>query len=253
MQPAFHSAVRFSIESSDGVTAVSDWLRRQTLEAFEITSAIEVIPNFVDTERFAPRPAFDCRCSFSSTGRKIVMHASNFRPVKNVPSVIRTFERIQREVPANLILVGEGPELPHAHDLVRSLGLEDRVFFLGIQEAIDELLVQTDLLLQPSRHESFGLTALEAMATGVPVVLTDQGGTLEVIESGVSGLLADPEDVTGMAEWSVRLLTDREQWEAVSRAARSRAVERFEQGRIVERYLAYYQKVLGQETRAPAR
>ena len=158
---------------------------------------------------------------------------------------IRVFQRIQEKVPANLVLIGEGPELPLARDLVAALGLADRVFFLGIQDAIDELLAQTDLLLQPSEHESFGLTALEAMATGVPVVLTNQGGTVEVLESGVSGLLADPKDEEGMAAWAIDLLLRPDRWRAVSEAARSRAVERFDQDLIVDRYLDYYDKILG--------
>jgi N-acetyl-alpha-D-glucosaminyl L-malate synthase BshA len=173
------------------------------------------------------------------------MHASNFRPVKNIGGVIRTFRRIQDEVPANLVLIGEGPELPKAHDLVATLGIADRVYFLGIQEAIDELLAQTDLLLQPSDHESFGLTALEAMATGVPVVLTSRGGTADLIESGVSGLLADPEDEEGMAAWAIDLLLQPDRWRAVSEAARKRAVERFDTELIVGRYIDYYRKILG--------
>jgi N-acetyl-alpha-D-glucosaminyl L-malate synthase BshA len=245
VQPAFRTAVRFSIERSDGVTTVSSWLRDQTLEAFGLATEIEVIPNFVDTERFSPRPRPVCEGSFLAEGRKVVMHASNFRPVKNVGGVIRTFAKIQEKVPANLVLIGEGPDLPKAHDLVASLGLADHVFFLGIQDAIDELLPQTDLLLQPSDHESFGLTALEAMAAGVPVILTNRGGTAELIESGVSGLLADPDDEEGMAAWATDLLQRPERWQAVSKAARARAVARFDQRLIVDRYVDYYRRVLG--------
>ncbi len=244
VQPAFHSTVRFSIERSDGVTAVSDWLRKRTEEAFGIDRDIDVIPNFVDTERFKPRDLACCRGACVSEGRESVMHARDSRAVKNIPSVIGTFEKIRRAIPANLVLVGEGPELQRAHEMVRSLGIEDSVFFLGIQEAIDELLACSHLLLQPSRHESFGLTALEAMATGVPVVLTNQGGSVELIESPVSGLLADPDDIETMADWSIRILQDPEKWNAVSEAARTRAVEHFEQESIVDRYLAFYRKTL---------
>jgi N-acetyl-alpha-D-glucosaminyl L-malate synthase BshA len=244
-QPAFRTAVRFSIERSDGVTTVSSWLRDQTTEAFGLTKEIEVIPNFVDTKRFSPRRRSCCPGSFLSEGRKIVMHASNFRPVKNIGGVIRTFQRIQEKVPANLVLIGEGPELPKAHDLVAALELSGRVYFLGIQEAIDELLAHADLLLQPSDHESFGLTALEAMATGVPVVLTNRGGTADLIDSGVSGLLADPADEEGMAAWAIDLLQRPDRWQIVSEAARKRAVEHFDLGRIVDRYVDYYRKILG--------
>ncbi len=246
VQPAFHTAVRFSIEQSDGVTAVSEWLRARTLEAFRIKKPIEVIPNFVDTGRFAPGARALGRSSFLCQGRKVIMHASNFRAVKNIPGVIRIFHRIQEQVPANLVLIGDGPELPTAHEMVRSLGLTDRVYFLGIQDAMDELLVQTDLLLLPSDHESFGLVALEAMSAGVPVIATDRGGTRELIESGTSGFLADPADVEAMAAWGISLLRDPERWEAVSHAARARARGRFDQDLIVGRYLDFYRLVLGE-------
>ena len=244
VQPSFYTTVRFSIERSDGVTAVSRWLRERTLQAFDLTKEIEVIPNFVDVDRFRPDRRLDRLGSFREEGRKVVMHASNFRPVKNMPGVVRTFARIAEAMPANLVLVGEGPELPPTHALVRELGLEDRVFFLGMQDAIEDLLVQSDLLLQPSRHESFGLTALEAMACGVPVVTTNQGGTAELVEHGVSGFLADPDDHDGMARWAIETLRDPGRRIAVSEAARARAVERFEQRKIVDVYLDYYEKVL---------
>jgi N-acetyl-alpha-D-glucosaminyl L-malate synthase BshA len=174
------------------------------------------------------------------------MHASNFRAVKNIPGVIEVFERIQREVPANLLLIGDGPELATAHERVRAYGLADQVFFLGLQDAIDELLAQTDLLLLPSEHESFGLIALEAMATGVPVIATDQGGTRELIEPEVSGFLANPHDHETMSRWGIEILRDEGRWQQVSRAARTRAVEHFDQGAIVRRYLEYYRKILDQ-------
>jgi len=245
VQPAFRTAVRFSIDRSDGVTAVSSWLREQTTAAFGLAKEIEVIPNFVDTERFAPRSRSRRTGSFCEEGRKVIMHASNFRPVKNIGGVIRTFKRITERIPANLVLVGEGPELSKAHDLVTTYGLSAQVFFLGMQDAMDELLAQSDLLLQPSEHESFGLTALEAMASGVPVVLTNRGGTAELVESGISGFLADPEDEEGMASWASDLLLRPDQWRAVSQAARKRAVEHFAQETIVDRYLDYYARILG--------
>jgi N-acetyl-alpha-D-glucosaminyl L-malate synthase BshA len=244
VQPAFHTTVRFSIEQSDGVTAVSAWLRERTREAFGLSKPIEVIPNFIDGTRFSPHHRPSCKGSFVQAGRKVIMHASNFRPVKNIPSVIRAFRLIQEKVPSNLVLIGDGPELATAHEMVRSLDLIDRVFFLGTQDAIEELMVQTDLLLQPSEHESFGLTALEAMATGVPVILTNRGGTVELIDSGINGYLTDPEDVESMAGWAVELLSDQDRWDEVSRAARTRALDAFDQDRVVDRYLDYYRKVL---------
>jgi N-acetyl-alpha-D-glucosaminyl L-malate synthase BshA len=244
VQPSFHTVVRFSIEKSDGVTAVSGWLRQQSIDHFGIANEIAVIPNFVDTDRFSPRVRHDACGPFAAGGRKVVMHASNFRQVKNVPGVLRVFDKIRREVDANLVLIGEGPELAKAHDLTRLLGIEERVFFLGIQDAIDDILPLTDLLLLPSEHESFGLVALEAMACGVPVVATNQGGTVEVIQSDVSGFLADPRDEEAMASWAIRLLGDRGRWESVSMAARERAVTEFEQGAVVQRYLDYYERIL---------
>jgi N-acetyl-alpha-D-glucosaminyl L-malate synthase BshA len=245
VQPSFYTAVRFSIERSDGVTAVSDWLRQKTLEAFGIARPIEVIPNFVDTTRFAPRPGSSCRVPVLPAGRKMIVHASNFRPVKNVEAVIAVFRRINAVIPSNLLLIGEGPDLTKAHVLVRAAGLQSSVFFLGIQDAIEDVLPGTDLLLLPSDHESFGLIALEAMATGVPVIATNRGGTTEVIEQGVSGYLSDPHDLDGMAQWACDLLQDPDRWAAVSRAARARA-ERFAQEEIIDRYIAYYREVLDQ-------
>jgi N-acetyl-alpha-D-glucosaminyl L-malate synthase BshA len=245
VQPSFNTAVRFSIERSDGVTAVSNWLRQKTYEAFAITRPIEVIPNFVDTTRFAPRPGCACRIPDLPPGRKTIVHASNFRPVKNVEAVIAVFRRIHAEVPSNLVLIGEGPELTRAHVLVRAAGLQSSVFFLGIQDSIEDLLPGTDLLLLPSDHESFGLIALEAMAAGVPVIATNRGGTTEVITQGEDGYLSDPHDLDGMARWACELLLDPDRWTAVSRAARARA-QHFDQERIVDAYIAYYLSVLDQ-------
>ncbi len=247
VQPSFNTAVQFSIERSDGVTAVSGWLKQKTLEAFAIKRPIEVIPNFVDTARFAPRPGSSCRILDLPAGRKTIVHASNFRPVKTVEAVIDVFHRIHDAIPSNLLLIGEGPELARAHVLVEAAGLRSSVFFLGIQDAIEDLLPGTDLLLLPSDHESFGLIALEAMAAGVPVIATNRGGTTEVIRSGEDGYLSDPRDVDGMAEWACELLRDPDRWTAVSRAARARA-EQFDQERIVDAYLAYYRAVLDGST-----
>lgn len=244
VQPSFHTAVRFSIEASDGVTAVSGWLRQQSIDHFGIEREIAVIPNFVDTARFSPAKKCLACAPFAAGGRKVVMHASNFRPVKNIPGVMRVFDRIRKEIDANLVLVGEGPELAKAHELTRALDLEGRVQFLGIQDAMDDILPSTDLLLLPSEHESFGLIALEAMASGVPVIATNQGGTREVIDSGVDGFLAEPHDVERMAAYAIEVLGNRSRWESVSVAARDRAVREFSQDTVVQRYLDYYEAVL---------
>lgn len=241
--PSFHTAVRFSIEQSDGVTAVSGWLRERTRELFMIEKPIEVIHNFIDTKRFRPAEEARRRWPFPCE-RKVLVHASNFRPVKNIPAVINVFERVRRAIDAHLVLIGDGPELSVAHDLVRTHGIHDRVSFMGIQDAMDEILVGADLLLLPSEHESFGLVALEAMASGVPVIATNQGGTRELIESGVSGYLADPHDVEGMARQAIEVLSSNERWTRMSAAARQRAVEDFDEDAVVDRYLAFYEAIL---------
>lgn len=243
VQPSFHPIVRFSIEQSDGVTVVSRWLFDRTIDAFGLTKPIEVIPNFVDTKRFAPRSRA-CGGPFAMPDRKVIMHASNFRRVKNIPGVIGVFRRIREVIPSNLVLIGEGPELAHARELVRLHELDRDVYFLGIQDMIEEIFPCVDLLLLPSEHESFGLVALEAMSCGVPVVATNQGGTREVIDSGVTGFLSDPTEHEEMARWAIDLLRDPVRWGEVSRAARARAMERFDEDRVVDRYLSYYEAVL---------
>lgn len=244
VQPSFHKVTRFSIEKSDRVTAVSDFLRRMTVASFGVERPIEVIHNFVDVERFRPGGGAATHLPFDRRGRLLVMHASNFRPVKNVPTVIRTFAGIAERVPANLVLLGDGPERWQAQDLARSLGLEDRVFFLGVQEHMEDLLPLADLFLLPSAHESFGLVALEAMACGVPVIATARGGTGELIEDGVSGFLVEPENEAAAIEVGVRLLQDPVLHRKVADASRERAESRFSEDRMVDRYEELYSGLL---------
>lgn len=240
VQPSFHKVVRFSIDESDHVTAVSEFLRQRTIESFAPRRPIEVIPNFVDTDRFRPRSERGSTCSLRSSGLPIVLHASNFRPVKNIPFVLQTFAKIRERVPCRLVMVGDGPERFPAQQLTRALGLESDVVFLGVQEAMEDLMAQADLVLLPSQHESFGLTALEAMSSGVPVIATDRGGTTEVIVSGVSGYLSDPTDIEGMAELGAKVLTDRNLSRAMGDAARARVVSEFSLNAVVERYERLY-------------
>jgi L-malate glycosyltransferase len=244
VQPSFHRVTSFSIEQSDRVTAVSDFLRRRTQESFGIRSPIEVISNFVDPAVFHPEGGRSVHLPFLQPEWKVVMHASNFRPVKRIDQVVRVFAAIAAETPSCLVLLGDGPERWHAQELARSLGVEDRVFFLGIQEEIEALLPLADLFLLPSLHESFGLVALEAMSCGVPVIATDQGGTVELIEDGRSGFLADSGDVAGMAELGRRILEDPEQARAIGRAARERAESHFSEAAIVSRYEKIYLELL---------
>ena len=253
VQPSFQKITRFSIEESDRVTAVSDFLRQRTIDSFAVERPIEVIPNFVDTDEFHPQAPSDgpgprvCE----EGNRKVVLHASNFRPVKNVPAVIQAFARINAQVPSRLILVGDGPERPKAQALADELGVADQVRFLGIQEDMARLLACADLYLLPSEHESFGLSSLEAMSAAVPVIATKVGGTSEVIENGVSGFLVDPHDVETMGQIGIEVLRNPERQREVGSAARERVLREFTIDRVVEQYEAVYQQLRGQ-TAQPA-
>jgi L-malate glycosyltransferase len=242
--PSFQSLTQFSIRKSDGLTAVSEFLRRETHEHFDIPmSDIEVIPNFVDLERYS-RGAYPChRSKLAKEGEKIITHISNFRSVKRVDDVVRIFARIARTMPARLLLVGDGPDRVKAHEVAEDEGVGDRVLFLGKQNSVAELLACTDLFLLPSETEAFGLVALEAMACGVPVVATRTGGVPEVIDHGESGYLEPVGDVNAMAEAGMGLLSDPALWQRFSAAAR-RGAERFSADRVVSQYEAFYTEVL---------
>lgn len=242
--PSFQAITRFSIDKSDGITAVSDFLRRETVEHFGIPAErIEVIPNFVDLELYR-RDRYRChRSAFTEPGEKIVMHVSNFRPVKRLEDVVRTFARISRSVPARLLLVGDGPDRGRAMRVAEEEGVESRVVFLGKQESVAELLACADLLLLPSETEAFGLAALEGMACGVPVVATDVGGVPEVVPHGEAGYLAPVGAIDEMADAAIELLSDPARWARASAAARE-AAERYDARSIVPRYEAYYAEVL---------
>ncbi|HET7274762.1 MAG TPA: N-acetyl-alpha-D-glucosaminyl L-malate synthase BshA [Longimicrobiaceae bacterium] len=242
---SFGEITRFSIARSDGLTAVSQYLKCETVKHFEVPEQnIEVVPNFIDPDRYN-RDSYPChREALVQPGEKLVMHISNFRPVKRIADVIRIFHRISREIPARLVLIGDGPDRPVAVDEAESLGIGDRVIFLGKQDSVAELLACADLFLLPSESESFGLVALEAMASGVPVVATAVGGVTEVVEDGVTGALAPVGAVEEMGDAAVALLSDDARWSAASTAARSTAVERFSVHSVVPRYEQYYEKVL---------
>jgi N-acetyl-alpha-D-glucosaminyl L-malate synthase BshA len=242
---SFLEITRFSIQKSDGLTAVSSFLKGETQRHFQVPpERIEVIPNFVDPEIYS-RERYPCRKdALTDPGERLVMHISNFRPVKRVTDVVRIFHELQRSVPARLVFVGDGPDRPEAAHLAAELGIRDRVVFLGKQDSVAELLACADLFLLPSASESFGLSALEAMSAGVPVVASAAGGLLEVVESGVSGVLAPVGDVAGMAAAAVEILRDPARWERMSRDARRLASERFGVDRVVPQYESYYQKVL---------
>ena len=242
--PSYFSITRFSIRKSDGLTAVSEFLRQETHHHFDIPlDDVRVIPNFVDLEKYR-RDAYPChRSKLSRSGENIITHISNFRAVKRVEDVVRIFARIAARVPARLLLVGDGPDRSRAQETADSLGVADRVLFLGKQTSVAELLACTDLFLLPSQTEAFGLVALEAMACGVPVVATLTGGLPEVVDDGVSGYLAPVGDVETMADAGVALLSEPARWRRFSEAARAGA-ERYSSERVVPLYESFYTEVL---------
>lgn len=240
---SFEEITRFSITRSDGLTAVSNYLREETVSHFGVErDRIEVIPNFVDTTIY-DRTQYPCHKKFLvAPGEKLLMHISNFRQVKRVRDVVRIFDRIQRQVPSKLVFVGDGPDRASAVDEAAALGLSNKVVFLGKQDSVAELLACADLFILPSESESFGLSALEAMSSGVPVIASRVGGVVEVVEDGVSGYLHDVGDVEAMAASGLRILADPNDWLKMSEGARGSA-ERFRVDRIVPMYERYYEKV----------
>lgn len=242
--PSFQSLTQFSIRKSDGLTAVSEYLRQQTHEHFDIPlEDVEVVPNFVDLDRYK-RDAYPChKAKLAREGERIITHISNFRGVKRVDDVVRVFAQVVERVPARLLLVGDGPDRVRVQELATTLGVADRVLFLGKQTSVAELLACSDLFLLPSEMEAFGLVALEAMACGVPVIATNTGGLPEVVDDGASGYLAPVGDVDTMASAALRLLEDQDAWRAFSAAARTGA-ERFGADRVVTQYEEFYAEVL---------
>jgi L-malate glycosyltransferase len=240
----FFEITRFGIERSQGVTAVSEFLKKMTVDEFEVTRPIQVIPNFIDTSSFCRSRGYRDRSAFAPKGEKILLHVSNFRPVKRPLDVVRILERVVREMPAVLLMVGEGPERASAQALARRLGLADRVRFLGRQDRIEELTGIADVFLLPSELESFGLSALEAMACGVPVVGSDAGGLPEVVKHTETGFLLPVGDIEGMAARTIEILKDDEHWRSLSAAARRRAAALFGAEQVVAEYERYYDRVL---------
>lgn len=245
MMPSYYEITRFSIEKSDAVTAVSEFLQRETVREFHVEHPIEVVHNFVDTGAFRPRPDAPARARLAPRGEKVLMHVSNFRKVKNLPVVVKVFNEVQKHVPSRLVLVGDGPEREAAERHAEALGIGERVEFLGDQEYIADLLPAADVFLLPSQHESFGLAALEAMSCGVPVVGSNIGGLPEVIVHEETGFLCDPNDVDCMKAIVLGLLKDDALRRKIGEAARDRAVRLFNRERIVAQYVSGYQRLLG--------
>jgi N-acetyl-alpha-D-glucosaminyl L-malate synthase BshA len=248
---SFLPITRFSILESDGVTVPSAYLRRATQEKLQIPESfpIELIPNFVDSELFAPVPSGEPRRwrppGASDSEPWVLIHSSNFRPLKRVGDVVRVFESVRRQVPARLVLIGDGPERSRVEALVRDLGLSAEVCFLGRQLEFAEVLRDADVFLLPSETESFGLAALEALSAGVPVVASDVGGLSEVVAEGETGFLCPLGDVQAMAERVLLLCRDPKLHARMSEAARAQVLARWQREPAVERYEAYYRRVLG--------
>ena len=235
---------QFSIEQSDAVTAISEYLRGLTLTEFQIQRPVEMIPNFVNCDVFEPADG-DCRRQeFASDDERVLVHLSNFRPVKRIPDVVEIFDRVRREIPAKLLMIGDGPDRTVAEWMVREKDLTRDVIFFGKQNQVQTLLNCADVLLLPSEIESFGLAALEAMACGVPVVASRVGGLPEVIEDGVEGYLVPLHDVDLMAKRALTILTDVDRREQMGKAARKRASTQFCSDKIIPLYEGLYQRML---------
>lgn len=244
LDPTLLPLVRFSIDKSDGVTAVSRFLREKTLTNFSLDRAVEVIPNFVNTDEWKRRDATRLRTQFAPNGEKVLVHASNFRPVKRVVDVIRVFAQVREKLPAKLLMVGDGPDRAEAEKLCRELGICADVWFLGKQNALPEIFSASDIFLMPSQSESFGLSALEAMACSVPVLTSSVGGIPELNVHGTTGYISEIGDIDRMARYAIDLLGDQKKYDRFSRAARERAEQHFSSKDIVPMYERYYEEIL---------
>ncbi|HTX15759.1 MAG TPA: N-acetyl-alpha-D-glucosaminyl L-malate synthase BshA [Candidatus Baltobacteraceae bacterium] len=235
---------RFSIEQSDGVTAISNYLRDRTLSEFEIKRPIEVIPNFVNCDLYKRSDDAATRARWAPEGEPILMHLSNFRPVKRVTDVVEIFALVREKIPAKLVLMGDGPDRGAAEYIVRKKKLSKDVFFLGKQDHVQEKLGLADLFLLPSDSESFGLAALEAMACQVPVVATGVGGLPEVVTHAVDGYLFEPRDVASGAKFALDILTRPDRGRMMGEMARANARRKYCSNDIIPLYERYYEKVL---------
>ena len=242
--PFYKPAVTFSINASDMVTSVSESLKQDTLDLFEIKKDIKVIPNFIDVSKYQQKGFKDCQREMMAEGdEKIITHISNFRKVKRIQDTVKVFYEIQKKIKCRLMMVGEGPEKERAEDLVDELGIQDKVMFLGQSHEIDKILCFSDLFLLTSKRESFGLAALEAMINGVPVISTNTGGLPEVNEQGISGYLCDVGDVKGMAKRAISILSDNHTLQTFKQNAR-KVAEKFDINQIVPMYEDLYAELL---------
>ncbi len=243
---AYLPITKYAIDESDGVTSISEYLRCQTVETFGTTRHIEVISNFVNCDIYLRDPIASAtmRAQYAEPGEAVLVHLSNFRPVKRIQDVIQIFAGIAREIPARLLMVGDGPERSSAEWLAKSLKISDRVHFLGKHDQVNQLLPVADLMLMPSELESFGLAALEAMACEVPTIATAVGGVPEMIQNGVTGQLFPVGDVDAMSHAAVALLKDRDRLKAMALAGRQEAQRTYCASRVIPKYEAFYESVL---------
>jgi len=250
--PALFPLTKWAIEQSDAVTTVSGWLRDETKKTFSIEKDIHVIHNFVDVNRFNGNPGPCFKKHFAQPGEKVILHVSNFRPVKRLQDVVRVFAKISEKIPAKLLLIGDGPERERAFQLARQLNVMDRTHFLGKQNMIEHYYSISDLLLFPSEYESFGVTALEAMSSKLPVVATEGSGLSEVVEDGVTGYLRPVGDVDALADACIKILSDPEMAHQMGERGRERATRCFQAHRVTESYMSLYHSVLNDEQFAGA-
>lgn len=241
---SFLPITRFAIERSDGVTAVSNYLREVTLREFNIARPIQVVSNFVNCDRYQRSTDEAARKEFAPQEERLVAHLSNFRPVKRISDVIEVFARLRLDLPARLLLIGDGPERANAEYLVRERGISDHVLFLGKQDNVGDILGLCDLFLLPSDLESFGLAALEAMACEVPVIATNVGGLPELIHPGEDGCLVAPRDIEAMTRCATELLSEPQRARQMGRRARQTAQARYCSTRVIPLYEEFYQKLL---------
>jgi len=242
--PSYYDITRFSINSSDGITAVSKYLADETRDVFKITKDVKVIHNFFDDKRFKPKTNQCTKTEFVKDNEYLIAHISNFRPVKRIIDVIDIYEKISKELPSRLLLIGEGPETVLARRQINKKGLNSKVIFLGNQSRVEALLPCVDLFLMPSEEESFGLAALEALACGVPVIGTTGNGLSEVIDDYQNGYLLPVGDTAAMARAGLALLKDNSRLKEFKKNAASIANEKFNVTKIVAQYEKYYEEIL---------
>ena len=242
--PSYFAITKFSIEKSDGITSISEDLRQHTLDVFGVSNEIRVINNFINCDLYHPDPDKTGAAAYAPPGEKLLIHVSNFRPVKRVLDCIRILAEVRKQTPAHLLMVGDGPDRGPAEHLARELHLSPHVSFLGKQNHVERLIPLAHVLLMPSEMESFGLVALEAMACGVATVTTNVGGIPELITHGVNGFMEPVGDIAAQAARAVELLTDDALHQRIASAGRARAMEQFSTEKIIPLYERYYEDVM---------